>query len=328
MKTYLFLTAILCLIMMIFPVVPLIYTNNTQNNSSVPAMAEVSSQNIQTQQEDTIRVLKTSSENIIDVEIFDYVCGALAAEMPLTFHEQALKAQSVVCYTYALWIKQNADNAPNELCDVSDDSSSYQGFLTKEEMKEKWGDSYEENYEKIKQIVTSVLGQYISYDNQPIMAVYHSLSSGSTISAKDAWGDEIPYLQSVTAPGDKLSPDFCTTVKFTFEQFKSKLSKNEEITFDFSNQAISNIIKNDSEFIVSIDAYSKTVDSKFLRSALGLKSPFFFVSVSDNDITFNVYGSGHGVGMSQYSADYMARQGSDYTEILNHFYKSTVIVKS
>lgn len=328
MKLYLILTAVVTLIMMVSPIIPMLYLKN--NTPVTFTSSKTSEHNVTTtvKQNNTISVLQASSGKITDTEMFDYVCGALAYEMPLSFHPEALKAQAVACYTYALWIKKNADNAPNELSEITDSSDIHQGFLTEEQMREKWKDDFEENYQKLRQTVSSVYNQYISYEGEPILAMYHSISAGKTESAENVFGENLPYLQSVSAPGDKLSPKYMSTLTITSEEFKTKLKNIENMSFDFDSKPITILTKTDTGYVSQVNVYSQKTDSRQLRGLLDLKSTFFDVNIVDNNITLSVYGSGHGVGMSQYSADYMARQGYTYEEILMHFYKNTTLEKT
>lgn len=319
MKLYLILTAILSLVMMVSPVIPMLYLKN--NTAITVSPSEPTEQNNQ------ISVLQVSSGTVTDTEMFDYVCGALAYEMPLSFHTEALKAQAVACYTYALWIKNNGDNPPSELSVITDSSDIHQGFLTKEQMKDRWQDDYDENYEKLKQTVSSVYGQYISYKGDPILAMYHSISPGKTEESGNVFEENLPYLQSVSAPGDKLSPKYKSTLTLTMEELKEKLKSADKMSFSFDSEPIKILKTNNEGYVKTISVFSQQMDSRQLRNILKLKSAFFNLDIKDNKITFTVYGSGHGVGMSQYSADYMARQGYTYEEILKHFYKNTLLIK-
>lgn len=316
--------------MLISSAIPLFLPTNSTENKEVQAVvqsavASTSDTGITTEAIESISVFKTTDQSVSDVDIIDYVCGSLAAEMPLSFHDEALKAQAVACYSFALWIKNNADNPQNEFADITDNPYTHQGYLDKSQLKEKWGDEYSKNYNKIEQIVKSVSGQYLSYDNEPIMAVYHSLSTGQTESAENAWGNDVPYLTSTTAPGDKLSPEYQSSVTLTLKQLEEKVQKSKNIKFNLKTEPIGKIEKTESGYIKSAEIYSVVIDADELRTLLGLKSPFFTIKETDNNISFTVYGHGHGVGMSQYSADYMARQGSNYKEILNHFYKGATL---
>ena len=164
--------------------------------------------------------------------------------------------------------------------------------------------------------------EYLAYNGETAMTVFHGLSPGKTVSASDVWGNDVPYLKAVTAPGDKLSPDITSEVKLSKKEFVKPFSESEE---DF-DAAFKGIKKNDDGFVKEITFNKKNLSSTELRSAYGLKSPYFTAEKTKDGIKLTVYGKGHGVGMSQYSADYMARQGSSYEEILTHFYSGTKLI--
>ena len=193
--------------------------------------------------------------------------------------------------------------------------------MTKDELKELWGDRYELYLEKIEAAVEAVSGEYLSSGETTVPALYHALSPGMTESALTVFGKDVPSLKSVVSPGDRLSPDYMSEKAFSKEEIISalKLTKadgNIEITQS-----------TDSRFVKQILVFGKEYSGNEIRTALGLNSPYFEVNPVNETYIFTVYGKGHGVGMSQYGADYMARQGSTYKEILLHFYSDCTIVK-
>lgn len=273
-----------------------------------------------TQEESNVRVLQASSGNIITVDINEYLIGAVASEMPASFDEEALKAQAVACYTYLLWTRKNADNPEKAISDITDDSNIHQGFSDKSRLKEMWGKKYDLYYQKISDAVESVKDEYIQYNGEPINAVFHGLSYGKTNSSEEIWSEALPYLISVEAPGDKLSSDLISEYKTT----KSKLLQAAKAS-DTDEIIVEEKTKNG--FIRSLRIGSRIFSSAEIRSLLSLKSPNFTIKINGENVIFTLHGKGHGLGMSQYSADFMARQGSDYKDILLHFYPGTEIVK-
>ncbi|MGN1442567.1 MAG: SpoIID/LytB domain-containing protein, partial [Acutalibacteraceae bacterium] len=147
-----------------------------------------------------------------------------------------------------------------------------------------------------------------------------------TQSAKTVWGEDIPYLKSVKADGDELSPDFDQTVKLTEKQFKEKaeaagikdLSGNSKDWFSITDQ-------NKSGYVTKAKIGSESLTGAEVRRILSLDSAVFTFSYQDGAFTFKTKGIGHQIGMSQYCADYMARQGKNYKEILLHFYPGTTL---
>ncbi|MGN1195286.1 MAG: stage II sporulation protein D [Acutalibacteraceae bacterium] len=336
MKIYLILILILSLFMLLFPLaMSAENSGQTEELTSVSLTAQESSaestsgtKSNEENDSGTIKVLRTASGRVVDVELYDYVVGCVASEMPAYYEKEALKAQAVVCYTYAKWITQNSDSGI-ESADVTDSASKHQKYMDEDELKKKFGEKYDGYIERIKECVNEVMGEYLSYDNEPIMACYHALSSGQTQSAKTVWGDDIPYLQSVSAPGDELSPDFDKTVSLTEAQFKEKvkeagvteLSKKQSEWFKITE-------KNKSGYVIEAEIGGKTFSGAEVRNIFSLESAVFTFEYTNEKFVFKTKGKGHQIGMSQYCADYMARQGKTYKEILSHFYPGTVLTGS
>lgn len=310
MKTYLLLTAVICIILMFLPLCSL--SLQAENNKQIQKATTDTSP-------DTVSVFIMSDNKAIDIEILDYLVGAVAAEMPASFETEALKAQAVACYSYMLWIKENSDNAEY---DISNDPSTHQGYLTEDEMKEKWGDKYDSYKNKIEEAVSSVYGQYMTYNGEVILALFHAISPGKTQNSEEVWHSALPYIKSESAPGDSLSPNFDTTVTVTCKKIRDIFSVDSDVK---DSELIDIFALSDNSFIKEIPLGNATVSAGDIASKLGLKSPYFTADYKEGNYIFKVKGYGHGLGMSQYSADYMARQGSTYLEILNHFYSNIKI---
>ena len=270
-----------------------------------------------------ISVMKAADGMVEEVPEREYLIGALAAEADMSHHDEALRAQCVACYTYALYTRKNNST---DKADISDDTNVHQGYLTKNERKEKWGDAFTANEEKATEIVESVLGEAIYYEDEPIMAVYHALNNGTTQSAQTVWKKSIPYLTSVESPGDKLSVELEKKYDFTYEEFREKITKIDRVALSEDKKKwIGQIEKNAGGYVLGVYIGGSELTAADIRTALELRSCCFEISRNDDCITVKTYGYGHMVGMSQYGADYMARQGSDYREILSYYYPHTNI---
>ncbi|MBQ8504085.1 MAG: stage II sporulation protein D [Clostridia bacterium] len=323
MKIYAVLSLIIFLILLFFPFISLMSESGTvQSVNDTTEASDVSKTEEIQDTADEISVLRVSSGKIENVDMTEYIIGAVASEMPATFHEEALKAQAVACYTYTKWILKNADNSV-ELSHISDSSTTHQGYLNADELKIKWGEKYEIYYNKLKSIVEGLKGQYLTYDGEPILAVFHAISSGVTNSSEDVWGNKLPYLVSVSAPGDKLCADSDSQNSFSTEEFVTIAKSIENVTVNTKENMISDITIADSGYVSEVRIGEVKLTGREVRSLFSLSSPNFEVKYENGKYIFNVKGKGHGVGMSQYSADFMARQGSDYKEILSHFYPDT-----
>ena len=281
---------------------------------------------------EVFRLLDSDTGEVYEVADRDFVAGAVAAEMYPTYHLEALKAQAAASYTYYCVQREQerADPDPDlKGADFADTLSGLPRYYSDEELRERWGEHYDTYRQKIDEAVDAVFGRTITYDGEPILAAYHAISSGATEDAAVVWGSSLPYLQPVASPGDKLSPSYQSTVTFTPEELKEKLASVEGCTLGEDPAAwISGEPQTSSSGTVTkITIGGAELTGTQLREALGLRSACFTVAYGDEGFTFTVLGYGHGVGMGQYGADYMARQGSDWEEILHYYYKGVVITE-
>ena len=196
--------------------------------------AEQSADNAEAQDPPAYRVLDVSTGQVITVPVRDYVIGAVCAEMPATFEEEALKAQAVASYTYAQrqCLSSRGDAS---LCgaDFSNDSARFQAYYTLSQIRTFYGDGFDIYYPKVEAAVDAVLGTYLSYEDQPIIAAFHSMSAGQTESAQTVWGSEVPYLISVPSESDEAAPRYLESVGFTAEELcKAFSSYDASIRFD------------------------------------------------------------------------------------------------
>lgn len=268
-----------------------------------------------------ISVMKSESGKVEKTDIKEYTVGVLAAEMSMECHDEALKAQAVACYTYALYCKGKENKDDLNGADISDDSKTHQGYLNKDARKKKWGDKYADYEKKTEKLVGEVLGKRMTYDGDPILAAYHDICSGKTESAKTVWGEDIAYLQSVTSDGDRLAPNYETVIGLDKEKFRSAIQIIDGIELpENSENWVGKTDKTDTGFVRSVEVGGTKIDGNDIKKALGLPSRNFTISCKDEKFTIKIIGNGHMVGMSQYGADYMARQGSDWQEILKHYY--------
>ena len=338
MKLYGILTLFLILTMLFVPLFSLLggdYNKNsvsgtniseaTSKDDSASKKTDDKSKNNNNEEDnnnniETIAVKRVSSGKVEQVDLYDYVVCATASEMPPSYEKEAIKAQAVAVYSYALYLKNNPVNEKN---DLSDDPSVHQAYSSREELKKKWGDSYEENISKIEEAVKEVYGAYLTYDGKLIKPAFFALSNGRTNSAKDVWGNDVPYFQSVTSDYDKLSASF--TSSFEFEESElcellNKISENKikEISID-------ECVTTASGYVKSIEISGERFSGEKIRSALSLRSGSFTVEQNGDTFKFTCSGYGHGVGMSQYGANCMAKNGSSYQEILKHYYSGIEI---
>lgn len=255
--------------------------------------------------------VKTESEKTDNVkinrELEDYVIGVVAGEMPVNFPHEALKAQAVAARTYA--IRQIKANPNIKYVDIA------QAYIDTDTMKKRWGSKFNENYEKIKADVYATAGQILEYDNEPILAAFCSTTNGYTEDCQNVWTQNLPYLTSVRSEGDELSPYYKDSVVLTKTRFKE--------IFGGTNAVINS--KTGAGYVKNVTINGKNYTGDKIRKILGLKSTSFEISSNGDNIIVTTKGYGHGVGMSQYGACYMANNGKNYSEILSHYYKGAII---
>lgn len=308
MKKFVMLSVLLGVMMILTPLISVRYERVEGSDSAEQTSIE---------KKDIIKVMSSDNGFIKNVDIKEYLIGSVAGEMPATYHTEALKAQAVASYTYAKYISARDVNKLGG-ADISDDSAVYQSYINEAARKEKWGDDFGKNEKIIAEAVDGVLYSYLSYDDEPAMTVYHNICSGVTESAENVWNDEVDYLVSVVSSGDKLSPDYQRKTEISLDEFKKKLNEN-----DITETSIGEIKRFDSGCVKTVEIGSQTVSGTDFREMFSLRSSDFDVEIGKKNVVITCRGNGHFVGMSQYGADYMARQGATFDEILSHYYPGT-----
>lgn len=254
----------------------------------------------------------------------EYVLGALCCEMPPTFHSEALQAQAAAIYTNAY-----RSRCAGEEYNAYVNSEKWEGYTSEKALEERWGKSFEVYYDKMCKAVDSVLGVVVAYENSPIVAAYHSQSSGKTEAAENVWGSSVPYLVAVESEGDTFNSELESQKTVSCKQVRKILSEEFPEVFLPQDDALllTEFTFSDSGTVLTAMAGNIKTTGQKLRSLFSLRSACFTAQYEDGNIIFFVKGYGHGVGMSQYGADFMARQGKNWQEILKHYYTGTVIMR-
>ncbi|MBQ5824735.1 MAG: stage II sporulation protein D [Clostridia bacterium] len=278
---------------------------------------------------EAVKVFMREDDLVLSITAEEYLIGVLAAEMLPTYHEQALCAQAVAAYTYLLYKKSEQEKSPDASLKgayLSNDTSTHQGYLTEEERAEKWGDKADSYEKKLTKAVEAVKGKVITYEGKPIIAAFHANNCGVTQSAETVWGNAVPYLKSVNSVGDKLSPDCIKTVVLSASEFSQAVGTLQGCELSGASDTwIKNVETDENGYVQSLEIGGAKITGLKARDVLGLRSAVFTVETQDDGLRFTTQGYGHGVGMSQYGADYMARQGSTWQEILKHYYTGVEI---
>ena len=268
----------------------------------------------------TVRVATEGGE-VVEMTMEDYLWSVVAAEMPASFESEALKAQAVTARTYTVW-KMGAGEANHPEADVCTDINCCQAFLSREQAAANWGTSAAAYTRKISDAVAATDGQIMTYEGQPIQAVFFSSSTGRTEDAVAVWGNSVPYLVGVDSPEGESVPNYHTQVTLTAEEFRAiflaeypgaDLSGTPDAWFQKETTTASGRVN-------TLDVGGVTVKGTQLRSLFSLRSTCFTVETGADSVTFRVTGYGHGVGMSQYGANTLAQQGKTWEEILTWYY--------
>lgn len=274
-----------------------------------------------------VKIYITDEEKIEEISLLQYICGVVGAEVPAENHKETLKAQAVAAYTYYLY--KSAENTDKDY-DITDSPKTDQAYISDLAAKTLWKDNYEDYKKKITAAVKEVFGEYITFEDKPILAAYHNISGGRTESAENIWGKSYPYLVPAESVGDVLSSSYLSKVTLTLAEVEEKL-KSAEISIPEALEAggwFSDIKRSESGTVLTVSVAGTELKGTKVRSLLGLKSANFEVAYSEDKFLFTVKGHGHLVGMSQCGAEFMANQGSSYEEILLWYYKGCEIKKA
>lgn len=254
----------------------------------------------------------------------DYLWGVVAAEMPASFEIEALKAQTVAARTY--WLSQSGTSRHEE-ADICADSGCCQAYISREAAAANWGDKAVEYGRRITQAVAQTDGLCVTYEGKPIQALFFSSAPGSTVDAQAVWGRALPYLVSVDSPEGEEVPNYHSQLTVTTSEFRALVTREvpgADLTGPVSGW-LSDFVWEPSGTVSRVKVGGVSVTGGQVRKLLGLRSACFSVSVSGEEMTFHVTGYGHGVGMSQYGANAMARQGKSFRDILGWYYTGTQV---
>lgn len=278
----------------------------------------------------TIKILHTKTSEIEEMGIDEYLYGVVSSEMPASYEIEALKAQAIVARTYTIY-QSIHNSAKHENADVCDDSNCCQAWISKEDRFARWEPAEAEaNWNKIVNSVDSTSGKIITYNREPINAFFHSNSGGITESSLNIWGGiDYPYLKSVETVGEEGYTQYNSEVQFTKEQLLNKIKeKYQDCEIDYTQEDCIQILEyTTSGRVKTIKFGNKEIAGTEARTLLGLRSTNFTFSIEGDKTTFSVKGYGHGVGMSQTGADALAKAGSNYEEIIKHFYTDVEIIE-
>lgn len=282
-----------------------------------PLLKEIEKKEYKFTKNTMVRVKRVNKNIIETIPLEKYLIGVVGGEMPVSYNIEALKAQAVAARTYTL-NKMEINKKNNfDIVDTTDD----QVYLDDNELKESWKNKYEEYKTKIEQAIQETRGEYLTYNGKIIKAFFFSTSSGTTENCKDVFGENLPYLTSVSSTWDENSPSYLSTTILTKEEFLKKLE------IEYNDNLNIEIERNDTNSIKEITINGNKIKGTDFRHKLNLRSTNIELEEENNSIKIISKGYGHGVGMSQYGAQELTNIGYTYDQILKYYYQGIEIKK-
>ena len=273
---------------------------------------------------DRFLIQDASTGQVLELSRREYLIGAVAAEMPVSWPDEALKAQAVAAHSYALYCRDHA--APDSIGWLTADPARRQGCLTDPVLRSYWGTAYETNYARLSALVDEVEHTVLLCDGVPACASYFAISNGRTEASENVWGASLPYLVAVDSSTDLQADHYEVTLTLSSAQVQAALAA-QGLTPDAAapEQWFSSPTRTASGYVARLSVCGVERSGAFLRRALGLRSTDFTIRYENGQFYITTHGYGHGVGLSQWGAKALAEQGLSYDAILAHYFPGTTL---
>ncbi len=273
--------------------------------------------------EEEIIIKLAKDGKLIEMPLDEYICCVVAAEMSVSYNEEALKAQAIASRTYTLNKMRKGGCNSLEGADICSSSKHCQAFAEVDKLRERWKDDFDTKFGKIKNAVESTENMVLTYDGKLISALYHSSSSGSTEDNENVYLNSVPYLISVSTPEEDVDEEKSISVaeikKIMEENYKDfKLDDGKKEIYVKSHNSANRV----DELVIG----NVSISGKTARKLFSLRSTDFTLKIEDDTVIFKTQGHGHGVGMSQKGANEYAKNGMNFEEILLHYYPGTKLL--
>ncbi len=270
--------------------------------------------------------LKQADGSVEEVPMSEYLWGVVAAEMPAVFEEEALKAQACAARTYTVR-HQNTPSEKHPDADVCVDSACCQAYIRRDAAEVRWGLNAGEYGEKITRAVAQTDGLGVLYAGEPIQAVFFSSAPGRTADAAEVWGNEVDYLKSVDSPEGEEVPNYHSRLLVSPEEVKAQAAAacpEADLSGDPSGW-FGTPKANGAGLVDAITLGGTELTGRQVRAMFSLRSAAFTVAWDGEQFVFDVTGYGHGVGMSQYGANALAKEGKTFRDILTWYYTGAAV---
>lgn len=294
------------IVLVIYCMIPAVYTI---------AVTGVSCENVTDGLIDGRRIVINYKYSSKTVDINKFITMVLAERFSASCEIEVLKAESIMVRTdiYRL-IGDNMSMDSDELG---------MKFLTENQMKNKWGDKFEENYNLIADCVEATGSTVITYNDKLIEARYTTAANGTTLSGEKLLGDDYKYLAGADCGNDIESPDYLAVVTISNKDFIKKM-KAEFSDIGLSEENLFSklqiISKEENGYVLKLQVGNVIMSGSVFCEILQINSPCMTFEAQDKGIKITTKGKGDGFGVSLYTADIMAKNGKNYSEILNYFY--------
>lgn len=282
---------------------------------------------------ESFRLLITESGEVVEISPADYLTGCIFAQIPVSYHEEALKAQAICAYTYALRMIRNNEIYPDDSlkgADLTDDSASCQPYWDEGQARTYYGDEYDLYYENVRKAAEYGAKRVITYQGKPIYSVYHSISTGVTNTALSVWGRDFPYLKCVPSEWDKEHRNYTCTSEIAVDDVRVALlgyDRGITMPIDYSLW-FSDYRLNEGGYVEALQVGDGTLSGGDMWRIFNLRSTSFKIEYTGTVFQIITSGYGHGVGLSQYGADRMAENGSSAEDILTYYYTGVKIINN
>lgn len=272
----------------------------------------------------TLTVLLEGETRTLTLE--EYLWGVVAAEMPASFELEALKAQAIAARTFTRY-RMTHPKGSHEAA-LCGNSACCQAWISREKRLDNWSEDKREEYaDKITAAIRETDGETALWEGEPILAVFHASSGGRTRNVSDVWGGSYPYLVSVESPEGADVPNYYSTVTVSVSDFRDKLLA-AHADADLSGSPkdwLGEMRYDEGGLPLTMQVGGVTVTTKELRTLFSLRSPTLTAEANEEEVTFFVTGYGHGVGLSQYGANALAKEGKTAEEIIRWYYTGVTV---
>ena len=327
------MTLFIVAFMIVMCSVLLINTNKNGNSFKIDegSISYINGEGVVIDGDDTVKVYNSDSNKIEEYNLEDYIVGVVSSEMPAAFDIEAIKAQAVAARTF--YFSKRLQKCPKakgaEICNTT----HCQVYMSKEKRFSEWGNASkaEEYWNKICEAVEATKGQVLVYDNSIVKyPQFFSTSWGKTEDAKEVFSNDIPYLKSIDSPGEENSKKYETNKDIKISEFIRIVNRNypkAKLSTSNVQYNTSVISRTESGAVKEIKIGGEVISGIDFRKMFDLNSANFKIAFNNKTISISCKGYGHGVGMSQFGADAMAKEGKKYDEILKHYYSGVQIEK-